>query len=67
MVRQAMQLNPHHIGRLYFRFVWDPYRKGEYEQTLEAAEKINLPGHHWQNAALAAIHAQLGHVEEART
>ena len=67
MVRQAMQLNPHHIGRLHFSFVWDHYRKGEYEQALEAAEKINLPGHHWWSAALAAIHAQLGHAEEART
>ena len=47
--------------------MWDHYRKGEYAQALEAAERINLPDHLWQSAALAAIHAQLGHVEEART
>lgn len=61
-----MQLNPHHAGWLHFVFVDDHYRKGEYEQALEAAEKINMPGHLWESAALAMINAQLGRTEAAR-
>ena len=47
-------------------FLHDHYRKREYEQALEAAEKINMPGHFWVSADLAAIHAQLGRAEAAR-
>ena len=54
-------------GASIFRLCGTTTEKGSTKQALEAAEKINLPGHHWQSAALAAIHAQLGHVEEART
>ena len=65
-VQKVMQLNPHHAGWLHFVFVADHYRKREYEQALEAAEKINMPGHLWVSAELAAIHAQLGRTEAAR-
>ncbi len=61
-----MQLNPHHAGWLHLVFVWDHYRKREYEQALEAAEKVNMPGHLWESAALASINAQLGRFEAAR-
>ena len=66
VVEKIMRLNPHHAGWLYFFFVMDHYRKGEYKQALEAAEKINMPGHPWVSAHLAAIHAQLGGTEAAR-
>ena len=66
VVRKVMQLNPHHAGWLNFVFVDDHYRKREYEQALEAAEKVNMPGHHVQHSDLAAINAQLGRTEEAR-
>ena len=66
VVQKVMQLNPHHAGWLHFVFVADHYRKREYEQALEAAEKINMPGHLWASAELAAIHAQLGRTEAAR-
>ena len=66
VVQKVMQLNPHHAGWLHFVFVDDHYRKGEYEQALEAAEKINMPGHLWESAALAMINAQLGRTEAAR-
>ncbi len=37
-----------------------------YEQALEAAEKVNMPGHYPLHADLAIINAQLGRAEEAR-
>ena len=66
VVRKVMQLNPHHAGWLHFAFVDDHYRKGEYEQALEAAEKVNMPGHFVLHSDLAVINAQLGRTEEAR-
>ena len=66
VVQKVMQLNPHHAGWLHFVFVYDHYRKREYEQALAAAEKINMPGHFWVSAFLAAINAQLGRTEAAR-
>ena len=66
VVQKVMQLNPHHAGWLHFVFVWDHYRKREYEQALAAAEKINMPGHFPVSSALAAINAQLGRSEAAR-
>ena len=65
-VQKVMQLNPHHAGWLHFVFVDDHYRTGAYEQALEAAEKINMPGHLWESGALAMINAQLGRTEAAR-
>ena len=66
VVQKVMQLNPHHAGWLHFVFVWDHYRKREYEQALAAAEKINMPGHFMESGALAAINARLGRSEAAR-
>ena len=66
VVERVMQLNPHHAGWLHFVFVWDHYRKREYEQALAAAEKVNMPGYPWASGILAAIHAQLGQTEAAR-
>ena len=66
VVERVMQLNPHHAGWLHFVFVWDHYRKREYEQALAAAEKVNMPGYPWAIGVLAAIQAQLGQTEAAR-
>ena len=66
VVQKVMQLNPHHAGWVHFVFVWDHYRKREYEQALEAAEKVNMPGHFWESVAFASINAQLGRSEAAR-
>ena len=64
--RRVLALNPHHAGWLYFVFVFDHYRKREYEKALDAAENINMPGYPWASGVLAAIHAQLGRAESAR-
>ena len=63
---KAVEMNPHHAGWLNFMFVHDHYRKGEYEQAPEFAEKINMPGYSWASGVLAMIHGQLGNAEEAR-
>jgi TolB-like protein len=46
---------------------FDAYRKGNYRGALDAALKINLPGHIYTSAVTAAAHAQLGEREAART
>ncbi len=66
IVRKLIQLNPHHAGWLHFVFVWDHYRKQEYAQALEAAEKVNMPGYPWASGVLAMANAQLGRKEQAR-
>ena len=65
-VRKVMQLNPHHAGWLHFVFFERHYHNREYEQALEAAEKVNMPGHYPLHADLAIVNAQLGRMEEAR-
>ena len=47
-------------------FVWDHYRKREYEKAVEAAEWINMPGLYKHPAVLAAANAQLGRTEAAQ-
>jgi tetratricopeptide (TPR) repeat protein len=66
MVETAMRLNPNHPG--VFRFVAfnRAYRHGWYEEALELAVRINLPGFFHYYSSLAAVHAQLGHHEAAQ-
>ena len=66
IVRDVIQLNPHHIPTVHFVFVDDHYFKGEYGQALEIAEQIRLTEHFYLHEALAAINGQLGRKEEAR-
>ena len=66
VVRKAMALNPHHAGWMHFVFVWDHYRKREYEKALEAAEKINMPGFYQNHSVLAVTNAQLGRTNAAQ-
>ena len=66
VVERVMQQNPHHVSWLHFGHLWDHYRKGEYEQALDVAEQINMPGNNIVSIALASTHAQMGHQEPAR-
>lgn len=66
IVRKVMQMNPHHAGWLHFIVVYDHYFKRQYEQALEAAEKVNMPGHIWDSGVLAMVNAQLGRSGETR-
>ena len=66
LVRKAIALNPNHQGWYHFPLSADHYRKGEYEQALAEAQKINAPGFYWMHMFLAAIYGQMGRQKEAR-
>ena len=43
--RKAVALNPNPPGWHYLTFLNEHYRKGEYEEALAWAKKLDLPGH----------------------
>jgi TolB-like protein len=66
MVETALRLNPNCPGYFYFAQCWGSYRLGEYEKTLEAVARANMPNYFHVPAIQAAALAQLGRHEEAR-
>src|SRR6185436_1937464 len=46
-------------------FVLDYYRRGEYQNALTEAKKINMPDDIYSHAALAVTQARLGNTVEA--
>jgi tetratricopeptide (TPR) repeat protein len=67
LVERAKTLDPFHPTWLNITFARNHFDKGEYEEALAAARKINLPGHFFGLALLAAIYAELGRQSEARS
>ena len=65
LTEKAAALNPVHPGWYYLSYFYPHYFKGEYEKALTEAKNVNMPGFYWYYVALAAAHAQLGHVDEA--
>src|SRR5437762_9314675 len=47
IVRRAMELNANHAGWMHFAPLWDHFHKGEYEQALECANRVDVPGLFW--------------------
>jgi len=66
LVRKAMKLNPYHQGWYYIGFFYENYDKGDYEEALAMAQKMNLPGLWYMHAFLAAANGQLGRRDQAR-
>jgi tetratricopeptide (TPR) repeat protein len=66
IAEKVKQLNPHHPSWFYFFYATYHYHEREYEQALEAAEKVNMPGYYFVSVELAMANAQLGRIEEAR-
>jgi TolB-like protein/Flp pilus assembly protein TadD len=66
LVAEALKLNPNHPGWYYFAELEDHCRKGEYEEALVSARKINMPVMFHYQGALAAVYGQLGRKEEAK-
>jgi TolB-like protein len=62
----ATQLNPNHPGWYWLPRAMNAYRQHQGERALEYALKINMPGLWTAQVALAIIHTQLGHEEQAR-
>jgi adenylate cyclase len=67
LAQRAIDLNRHHPGWYHNVFFHHHYRKGEYEEALQAAKKINMPEFHWMQLMTAAACGMLGRNEEAGT
>lgn len=65
IVRRAMELNPGHAGWMHFAPIWEHFHKGEYEQSLEHANLVDIPGLFWPHLVVAATSAYLGRNQQA--
>jgi adenylate cyclase len=65
IVRRAMELNANHAGWMHFAPLWDHFHKGEYEQALECANRVDVPGLFWPYLVMASACGHLGRRVEA--
>jgi serine/threonine-protein kinase len=65
IVRRAMELNPNHAGWMHFAPLWDHFHRGEYEQALECANRVDVPGLFWPYLVMASACGHLGRRTEA--
>jgi len=65
IVRHAMELNPNHAGWMHFAPLWNHFHKGEYEQALECANRVDVPGLFWPYLVMASACGHLGRRIEA--
>ncbi|MGH8094852.1 MAG: hypothetical protein ACREIF_15495 [Chthoniobacterales bacterium] len=65
IVRRAMELNANHAGWMHFAPLWDYFHKGEYEQALECANRVDVPGLFWPYLVMASACGHLGRRAEA--
>jgi TolB-like protein/tetratricopeptide (TPR) repeat protein len=64
-VRRAMELNANHAGWMHFAPLWEHFHKGEYEQALERANRVDVPGLFWPYLVMASACGHLGRSAEA--
>src|SRR6267142_2307913 len=65
IVRRAMELNANHAGWMHFAPLWEHFHKGEYEQALECANRVDVPGLFWPYLVVASACGYLGRRAEA--
>ena len=65
IVRRAMELNANHAGWMHFAPLWDHFHKGEYEEALECANRVDVPGLFWPYLVMASACGHLGRRAEA--
>jgi TolB-like protein len=65
LTHRALELNPHHAGWFYFPLIWDHCSRGEWEQMLERAKRVNMPGVWWVPLVIASACGHLGRKSEA--
>jgi TolB-like protein len=65
IVRRAMELNANHAGWMHFANLWNHFHKGEYEQALECANRVDMPGLFWPFLVMASACGHLGRRTEA--
>ncbi|HET7841863.1 MAG TPA: hypothetical protein VFM21_09670, partial [Terriglobia bacterium] len=64
---RSRELNPNHPVWYWALPLLDAYRKGDYQEARKYALKFNLQGLWLTTVLRAAVHAQLGEIEAART
>ncbi len=62
---RAKRLNPNHPGWYWYANFFQAYRERDYPAALAIAQKVNLPDHWGQHAAIAIARGQLGDREAA--
>ncbi len=65
IVRRAMELNANHAGWMHFAPLWEHFHKQEYEQALERANRVDVPGLFWPYLVVASACGHLGRRAEA--
>ena len=65
IVRRAMELNANHTGWMHFAPLWDHFYNGEYEEALECANRVDVPGLFWPYLVMASACGHLGRRAEA--
>jgi adenylate cyclase len=65
IVRRAMELNANHAGWMHFAPLWQHFHKGEYEQALECANRVDVPGLFWPYLVMASACGHLDRNAEA--
>jgi TolB-like protein/Tfp pilus assembly protein PilF len=65
IVLRAMELNPNHAGWMHFAPLWNHFHKEEYEQALERANRVDVPGLFWPYLVVASACGHLGRHTEA--
>jgi adenylate cyclase len=66
-VRKAMKLDPFHPSSFNNLIADYHFERGEYEEALASARKVDTPSHYYSSALLAAIYAELGRQKEAQS
>jgi TolB-like protein len=67
IVRRAMELNPNHAGWMHFAPLWEHFHEGDYEQALERANRVDVPGLFWPFLVVASACGHLGRRAEAQS
>jgi adenylate cyclase len=66
-VRKALALDPFHPTWYYFPIAHHHFERGEFEEALGAARRIDVPDYFLTQVYLAAINAELGHERAAQS
>src|SRR6476646_10147194 len=66
IVRRAMALNANHAGWMHFAPLCDHFDKGDYEEALECANRVDFPGFFWPYLVMASACGHLGRHTEAK-
>jgi len=66
-VRKAVKIDPFHPPWYYFTISAYHFDRGEYEEALAAARKLDIPEFYWPQIFLAGIYAELERLSEARS